>query len=150
MDNDGRIQAIYNATNDIKNHLKGIKDALVDSNRISIFDIEFELNQRRDQLISSKEKSLETVANSEELSNYGKEMNDYCKERYENYLDAFDRLAFFILKKKLNIEYFNTEYKEMLSETIENSEFGDFKEYANRYRNMAELYEFWKEKGNKK
>jgi len=127
-------------------HLKGIKTSLEHSNLMSNFKIEFELNRRKEQLAASLFKSLEILNNQTNNGNMAKVTDIYCKEAYENYLNAFDRLAYFILKKRLNGEDFRTEYRDMLSDTIKEDMYGVFNKPNNCYRNMTKLNNIWKEK----
>jgi len=132
-------------------HLKGIKATLENSNLMSNFGIEFELNRRKEQLTASMLKGFEILNGRErkELNDDEKKhlstIEEFTKEAYENYLNILDRFAYFILKKKLDEEDFRTEYRYMLSDTMEKDSFGVFSK-PNRYRNMTKLREVWMDK----
>ena len=58
-------------------------------------------------------------------------------------MNLFDRLSYFILKKKLDEKDFRLEYRQMLSETIKNDKDGMFESSKTSYKNMLILNERW-------
>jgi hypothetical protein len=121
------------------------------ANLMSIFNIEFELNRRKERMAEIRQKVLDKTngrdsANiPEEEKNHIKSLEEFRKEAYEDYLNVFDRLAYFILKGKFDEEDFRLEYRDMLFSTIDNDEEGFF-HGKTTYRNMSKLYDKWKEK----
>ena len=71
--------------------------------------------------------------------------DNYRKEAYEDYLNVFDRLAYFILKGNFHEEDFRLEYRDMLFDTIESDDENIFGA-GSRYRNLIKVYNNWKEK----
>ena len=131
--------------------LRGLKKSVINSNLMAIFEIEFELNRRKERLAEIRQKNIEIIAGrtSTEISSREKDMlealDSFRKEAFEDYLNIFDRLSYFILQKHLNEEDFRLEFRDMLFDTIENDEEKHF-ERGSRYRNMIKLYERWKDK----
>jgi hypothetical protein len=131
--------------------LNGLRESVKHSNLMSIFEIEFELNRRKERMASIRQTVLETINGrdatllSDTEKNYIKTLEGYRKEAYEDYLNVFDRLSYFILKGKFNEEDFRLEYRDMLFDTIDNDSDEMFIGKT-RYRNMSKLYDVWKEK----
>lgn len=127
-----------------------LKKTLNQSNLMAIFEIEFELNRRKVRVADVRTRNHEKLASIEAEKPSEKEkksieiMNGFFEEALEDYLNIFDRLAYFILNKNLREEDFRIEYRDMLFETIkeENERF----QIGTKYRNMVKLYEKWKEK----
>lgn len=131
--------------------LGGLKASLKHSNLMAIFNIEFELNRRKEKMVEIQ-KDVETKISgrdSGELSDKEKDLikslDGYRKVAYENYLNTFDRLAYFILKGSFQEEDFRLEYRDMLFQTIEQDSDNMFIA-TTPYRNMMKLYHRWKEK----
>jgi hypothetical protein len=131
--------------------LNGLQKSVKHSNLMAIFGIEFELNRRKERLASIRQENLQRIngRDANHLTFEEKELiqsfDSYAKEAYEDYLNVFDRLSYFILKGNFNEEDFRLEYRDMLFDTIESDEeevFGT----GSRYRNMKKLYDLWKEK----
>ncbi|NFI55069.1 hypothetical protein FDA48_01520 [Clostridium botulinum] len=130
--------------------LYSLRKSLEQSNLMAIFEIEFELNRRKVRVADIRTRNLEKITCSEvdKLSEQEKHnikiMDDLFEEALEDYLNIFDRLAYFILNKNLREEDFRLEYRDMLFETIteENKRF----QTGTKYRNMVKLYEKWKDK----
>lgn len=124
--------------------------SLNDSNLMSNFNVEFELNRRKERVADLRKdcedylqgKNTERLTD-EEKSQF-KRLDGRYSEALEDYFNVFDRLCYFILKNKLNEEDFRTEYRDMLSGTIKayESRFGP----GTIYRNMVKLNEKWAEK----
>lgn len=131
--------------------LHGLGKSVKHSNLMAVFNIEFELNRRKERLAEIRQRILDKIHGrqdkdiSEEEKNLLKALDGYRKEAFEDYLNAFDRLSYFILKGKLNEEDFRLEFRDMLFDTIEMDEEDMFKT-GTRYRNMMKIYEKWKEK----
>lgn len=70
---------------------------------------------------------------------------DIRKEVYGYYLNVFDRLCYFVIKKKLDEEDFRLEYRNMLFKTIQDDAEGTFNT-GTRFRNMEKLFNLWKDK----
>lgn len=130
--------------------LGGLKKSLQHSNLMAIFNIEFELNRRKEKDAEIRKDILQKINGRDESQIPDSEkdlirsLDGYRLQAYENYLNAFDRLAFFIIKGSFQEEDFKLEYRDMLFDTIENdsdSMFGT----GSRYRNMKKLYDKWKE-----
>jgi len=121
------------------------------SSLMSIFNIEFELSRRKEKLADRRQQVLERIGGKTENQidakekEYLKSLDGFRKEAYEDYLNVFDRLSYFILNGKFNEEDFRLEYREMLFDTIEHDEDEMFSP-TTRYRNMMKLYHSWKEK----
>ncbi|MDP8162381.1 hypothetical protein QJU89_02370 [Pasteurella skyensis] len=131
--------------------LNGLKKSINNASLMSNFNIEFELNKRKQRLADIRVKVFELIdgRSRSELSDKEKSLikilDSHQKEAFEDYLNAFDRLAYFILNNKLNEEDFRLDYREMLADTIENDE-QDFFKIGTRYRNMVKLNGQWKDK----
>ena len=131
--------------------LGGLKESLRHSNLMAIFNIEFELNRRKEKMaeiqkdIQAKISGRDSSQLSEQEKEWIRTFDDYRKVAYENYLNAFDRLAYFIIKGSFQEEDFRLEYRYMLFETIEHDSDNMFSS-ATPYRNMMKLYNRWKEK----
>ncbi len=131
--------------------LSNLNKSLTASNLMTIFEIEFELNRRKErlseirkdneQLLNEFITTVPTAANKAFI----RSLDGHRKEAYENYLNVFDRLCYFVLKKKLNEEDFRLEYRDMLFKTIQDDTEGTFNT-GTRFRNMEKLYNNWKEK----
>lgn len=131
--------------------LGGLKKSLQHSNLMAIFNIEFELNRRKEKEAEIRREVLQKIngRDATQITDSEKDLiralDGYRKQSYENYLNAFDRLAYFIIKGCFQEEDFRLEYRDMLFDTIEHdsdSMFGT----GSRYRNMKKLYDKWKEK----
>lgn len=131
--------------------LNGLRNSVKHSNLMAIFNIEFELNRRKERLAEIRKSNLEKIAgrDSSQLSNEEKDLikslDNYRKEAYEDYLNVFDRLAYFILKGNFHEEDFRLEYRDMLFDTIESDDENIFGT-GSRYRNLIKVYNNWKEK----
>jgi len=121
------------------------------ANLLSIFNIEFELNRRKERLAKIRQKNIniingrtETQINEDEkkVIIFSERLR---REAYEDYLNVFDRLCYFILKGKFNEDDFHLEYQEMLFDTIDKDDEEMFT-VTSRYRNMLKLYSLWKRK----
>ncbi|SER54325.1 hypothetical protein SAMN04487884_10711 [Butyrivibrio fibrisolvens] len=130
--------------------LSKINKTINDSGLMSNFEIEFELNKRKEKLSGLRaeiEKYMSDHAEnikSEEVKNAVEIMNDHYNELLENYLNMFDRLCYYILNDRLDDEDFRTEYRERLNDEIKT-----YKEYFNpgtRFRNMLKLNDEWQSK----
>lgn len=133
--------------------LSNLNKSVQYSNLMTIFDIEFELNRRKERLseirknnseILQKIKAKGTQPTQEEKESI-KLLDNHRKEAYENYINVFDRLCYFVLKKKLDEEDFRLEYRDMLFKTIEEDKENTFST-GSKARNMVKLYNRWKEK----
>lgn len=129
--------------------LSKLNNSLNDSNLMSNLEIEFELNRRKEVMTERRIESEKYIeAQEENFDDKSKEMikilHSHYVEALENYLNIFDRLCFFLLKRKLNDEDFRTEYREMLSNTISSNEL--YFRAGSRYRNMLKLNEQWQSK----
>lgn len=130
--------------------LSNLNKSLNASNLMAIFEIEFELNRRKERL-SEIRKENETlllkvskpVTENEKAAI--KMLEGYRKEANENYLNVFDRLCYFVIQKKLNEEDFRLEYRDMLFQTIEKDMENTFNN-GSKFRNMLKLYNSWKDK----
>jgi hypothetical protein len=121
------------------------------SNLMSIFNIEFELNRRKERIADIRRQVLDKIGGRDktQISTEEKKalnfLDGFEKEAYEDYLNVFDRLSYFILNGKFDEEDFRLEYREMLFETIEHDKHEMFTTKT-RYRNMIKLYDSWKDK----
>ena len=137
----------------LNENLRTNNESLQTSNVMAIFEIEFELNRRKERLAEIRhdnEKEFTKMNNkegshSENEKALAKMLDGHRKEAYENYLNAFDRLCYFIRKEVLAEKYFHLEYRDMLFNTIEQDPEGKF-HGVTPYRNMMKLYNSWKEK----
>ena len=130
--------------------LPTLNKSLNDSNLMAIFEVEFELNRRKERLedirkentdfINGRKKDDFTEAERKILE----KMNLRYNEALENYLNVFDRLCYFILKNKLNEEDFRTEYRDMLKNSV--AEFQEKFKNNTKYRNMTKLNGIWSDK----
>ncbi|MFB9865223.1 hypothetical protein [Rufibacter immobilis] len=131
--------------------LSNLNKSLTASNLMTIFEIEFELNRRKERLSEIRkenEKLLNSFINTPATpadKALIKSLDGHRKEAYENYLNVFDRLCYFVLQKKLNEDDFRLEYRDMLFKTIQDDTEGTFNT-GTRFRNMEKLYNNWKEK----
>jgi len=131
--------------------LSNLNKTLTSNNLMTIFEIEFELNRRKERLSEIRNNNLEIFQKftnktpSQTEKEYLKQIDGYRKEAYENYLNVFDRLCYFVLKKKLEEDDFRLEYRDMLFQTIEDDKEGTFNT-GTKARNMKKLYDRWKEK----
>jgi hypothetical protein len=131
--------------------LSNLNKTLISNNLMTIFEIEFELNRRKERLSEIRKNNLDILQNfateapTKTEKEYLKQLDGHRKEAYENYLNVFDRLCYFVLKKKLDEEDFRLEYRDMLFQTIEDDKEGIFNT-GTKARNMKKLYDRWKEK----
>lgn len=130
--------------------LSNLNKSLNASNLMAIFEIEFELNRRKERLSEIRKENetlLLEVKKPATVSEKAaiKMLEGHRKEAYENYLNVFDRLCYFVLQKKLNEEDFRLEYRDMLFQTIEKDSENIFNN-GTKFRNMLKLYNSWKEK----
>ena len=131
--------------------LNGLRNSVKHSNLMAIFNIEFELNRRKERLAEIRKSNLEKITGRDatqltpEEKDLIKSLDIYRKEAYEDYLNVFDRLAYFILKGNFHEEDFRLEYRDMVFDTIELDDEKMF-EAGSRYRNLKKLYDKWKEK----
>lgn len=130
--------------------LSNLNKGLNSSNLMTIFEIEFELNRRKERLsdIRKENEKLLLSKKGQSISDDEKTMikmlDSHRKEAYENYLNVFDRLCYFVVKKKLSEDDFKLEYRDMLFKTIEDDKEGTFNA-GTKCRNMNKLYNKWKE-----
>ena len=125
--------------------LSKMNRTISDSNLMSNFEIEFELNRRK-ELLSSCRKENELFAaqvKTEEDKEKFASMNRYYMEKLEDYLNIFDRLCYYIRKGQINDDDFRIEYRDMLSQTIR--EFPELFVDGSQYRNMKKLNDTWHE-----
>lgn len=128
--------------------LGGLKKSLGHSNLMAIFNIEFELNRRKEKVAEIQKDIQEKIngRNASELSESEKEwiktFEAYRNVAYESYLNAFDRLSYFILKGSFQEEDFRLEFRDMLFETIKNDP--NMFNTTTPYSNMMDLYNRWK------
>ncbi|MDQ8015153.1 MAG: hypothetical protein REI96_22090 [Flavobacterium nitrogenifigens] len=133
--------------------LNNLNKSLTASNLMTIFEIEFELNRRKERLseirkeneqllLKIKNSGITPTQNEKEII---KSLDGHRKEAYENYLNVFDRLCYFVLQKKLNEDDFRLEYRDMLSKTIQDDNENTFAT-GTKFRNMVKLYNQWKDK----
>ena len=131
--------------------LKSATESAKHSNLMSMFNIEFELNRRKERIANIRQQVLDKISGRDEgeidekENEYIGSLDGFRKEAYEDYLNVFDRLSFFILNGRFDEEDFRLEYREMLFDTIENDTDEMFTR-GTRYRNMMKLYESWKDK----
>lgn len=130
--------------------LSNLNKSLNASNLMAIFEIEFELNRRKERLSEIRKENetllLKASKSATEIEKAAiKMLEGHRKEAYENYLNVFDRLCYFVLQKKLNEEDFRLEYRDMLFQTIEKDNENTFNN-GSKFRNMLKLYNAWKEK----
>jgi hypothetical protein len=133
--------------------LSNLNKSLNASNLMTIFEIEFELNRRKERLSEIRNNNeqlfLQIKASGEKLTDNDKaiikSLDGHRKEAYENYLNVFDRLCFFVLKKRLDEEDFRLEYRDMLFQTIQDDNEKTF-DTGTKFRNMVKLYNHWKDK----
>jgi hypothetical protein len=131
--------------------LGGVNASLKHSNLTSIFQFETEMNRRKEQMASIrlklseflKDRPDETLSDSDKK--YVEALNEAVKEANENYLNAFERISYFIVNKLLKEEDFRVEYREMLFDTIKEDNYDMF-DIKTPYRNMMKLYNKWKDK----
>lgn len=127
--------------------LSKMSKSLNDSNLMSNFEIEFELNRRKERVADLRKENQDFIDEngSDNLTQEQRERFKVLHGRYdealENYLNVFDRLCYFILKNKLTEEDFRTEYRDMLRDTIKGykEKFGE----ESPYRNMKKLHNKW-------
>lgn len=130
--------------------LSKMNKTINDSSLMSNFEIEFELNKRKEKLAEIRaeiEKYMAdhtSSADSEEIKSAVQIMNHQYEEYLENYLNIFDRLCYYILKEKLVDDDFRTEYRERLNDEIKT--FNDYFSAGTRYRNMLKLNDEWQSK----
>lgn len=148
------IYQIRGLNKSLKNAAKSVKhsnELAKNANLMSILNIEFELNRRKERRANFQQQVLEKINGREEtqISDEEKEsiksLEGFRKEAYEDYLNVFDRLSYFILKGRFDEEDFRLEYRDMLFDTIEKDDDEMFGQ-ATRYRNMMKLYHSWKKK----
>lgn len=133
--------------------LSNLNKSLTASNLMTIFNIEFELNRRKERLSEIRkenEQLLLKIKSSGQLPTDAeklmvKSLDGHRREAYENYLNVFDRLCYFVLNGKLNEEDFRLEYRDMLFKTVQEDTEKTF-DTGTRFRNMVKLYNAWKEK----
>ena len=131
--------------------LSNLNKSLVANNLMTIFEIEFELNRRKERLSEIRKaneevlhKFLSQKPTDDDISMI-KILDGHRKEAYENYLNVFDRLCYFVIKKKLDEADFRLEYRDMLFKTIQDDKEGTFNT-GTKFRNMEKLYNDWKDK----
>lgn len=135
--------------------LSNLNKSLTASNLMTIFEIEFELNRRKERLSEIRkenEEFLQKIKNrlatqpvTQDEKDFLRLLDGHRKEAYENYLNVFDRLCYFVIKGKLEEEDFRLEYRDMLFKTIQEDKEGTFNT-GTKFRNMTKLYDDWKEK----
>ena len=131
--------------------LSNLNKSLTASNLMTIFEIEFELNRRKERLSEIRKENEQLLFKykskkpSDEEKEILKSLDGHRKEAYENYLNVFDRLCYFVLKKKLDEEDFRLEYRDMLFKTVQEDKEGTFNT-GTKFRNMEKLFNQWKEK----
>lgn len=130
--------------------LSNLNKSLTANNLMTIFEIEFELNRRKERLSEIRKENENFLhkfkANppNEDNKSFIRLLDGHRKEAYENYLNVFDRLCYFVIKKKLNEDDFRIEYRDMLFKTIQDDIEGTFNT-GTRFRNMIRLYDMWKD-----
>jgi hypothetical protein len=130
--------------------LSNLNKTLNASNLMAIFNIEFELNRRKERLSEIRKKNEEYLHSlsgkqlSQQEKNYVRILDGDRKEANENYLNVFDRLCYFVLNKKLSEEDFKLDYRDMLFKTIQEDSENTFNS-GTRFRNMVKLYNKWKD-----
>ncbi len=148
------IIAVFIAFFQLRNagmQLLNLNKNLISNNLLTIFEIEFELNRRKERLSEIRKDNQEFMLKlkEKEITDDDKKLlktfDNYRKEAYENYLNVFDRLCYFVIKKKLDEDDFRLEYRHMLFNTIESDKEGTFN-IGSKFRNMNNLYNSWKEK----
>ena len=131
--------------------LSKLNKSLSDSNLMANFEIEFELNRRKERLADLRKENQDFVNGRDKTGDMSeaekailKRMDGRYQEALENYLNIFDRLCYFIRHHKLNEEDFRIDYREILQKAIAEYE----KEFKNgtKYHNMLELNKIWAEK----
>lgn len=144
----GAVGVVMVAWLQLNNLNKGLKA----NNLLTIFEIEFELNRRKERLAEIRneiEIYLQELKNKQNTTEEEKALvkvkDGHRKEAYENYLNVFDRLCGHILNGKLDENDFRLEYREMLFDTIENDKERMF-ETGSKFRNMVKLFHKWKDK----
>jgi len=131
--------------------LSNLNKSLIANNLMTIFEIEFELNRRKERLSEIRKTNEEflhkfkTQKATDEDKSMIKILDGHRKEANENYLNVFDRLCYFVIKKKLDEADFRLEYRDMLFKTIQEDQEGTFNT-GTRFRNMEKLYNDWKDK----
>lgn len=130
--------------------LSRMNKTINDSSLMSNFEIEFELNKRKEKLAEIRIENEKYIAahmnkeDSEEVKSAVQIMKDRYDEYLENYLNIFDRLCYYIRQGKLDDNDFRTEYREMLNDTVK--EFDEYFKTGTRYQNMVELDKIWRGK----
>lgn len=139
-----------------------LNNSLNDSNMMKVFEIEFELNRRKERcseiMMNNKnhiyelkckyqDRFTENLQFNDLLSQIEKEhigrMKSYYDEAHDNYLNAFERLCDLILKKKMEEEDFRGYYFPTLKLLIEkHSEKFTTDSY---FTNMIGVYNKWKD-----
>ena len=130
--------------------LSNLNKTLNASNLMAIFNIEFELNRRKERLSEIRKKNEEYFQTfsdkklTQQEKDYVKILDGDRKEATENYLNVFDRLCYFVLNKKLDEADFKLDYRDMLFRTIQEDKENTFNS-STRFRNMIKLYDKWKD-----
>ena len=130
--------------------LSNLNKSLTASNLMTIFEIEFELNRRKERLSEIRKTNEEhlnkfkNIKPTNEEKDIIKLLDSHRKEAYENYLNVFDRLCFFVLKKRLDENDFKLEYRDMLFKTIQEDQERTF-DTGTPFRNMVKLFNKWKD-----
>ena len=130
--------------------LSRMNKTINDSSLMSNFEIEFELNKRKENLLALRTEIEKYAADhsdkieSDEVKNAVQIMDDQYNEFLENYLNIFDRLCYYILKDRLDDEDFRTEYRERLNDEIKAYE--EYFKPGTRFRNMLKLNDEWQSK----
>lgn len=133
--------------------LSNLNKSLNASNLMTIFEIEFELNRRKERLSEIRKENEQLLLKykasgqppTADERQIIKSLDGHRKEAYENYLNVFDRLCYFVLQKKLNEDDFRLEYRDMLFKTIQDDTEKTF-DTGTKFRNMVKLYNHWKDK----
>lgn len=131
--------------------LSNLNKSLNASNLMAIFEIEFELNRRKERLSEIRKENeqllqkFKTHSATPEDKKVIKILDSHRKEAYENYLNIFDRLCYFVRKKKLDEDDFRLEYRDMLFKTIQDDQEGTFNT-GTKFNNMVKLFDDWKSK----
>lgn len=141
---------------------KKLNQSLNDSNMMKVFEIEFELNRRKEkcsEILNANTTYIYDLQchHLEEARRSGssneivyklhekeqiKRMQKHYEEAHDNYLNAFERICDLILSKKMEEEDFKTHYFPTLRILMERHS-DKFSENS-PFKNMITLYNKWK------
>lgn len=139
----GALVAAYIAWKEVPHLVKEYQNSKLMSN----FEIEFELYKRKARLNEIREENkqyaIHLEAGHEGYSQKGLEVKDsQYNEAVEDYLNIFDRLCYYILKKRLSDDDFKTQFRDALRQDIEGFQ-KQFSSPATPYKNMVQLHQKW-------